>query len=58
MQAEIVDVGPGGLPIRHQQEGVGHYADQGERDEGEPHEAGTLSRAHSGAVGKSRQSRQ
>lgn len=38
--------GPGGLPIRHQQESVGHDADQGEGDEGEPHEAGTLSRAH------------
>lgn len=32
MQAEVV-LGPGGLPIGHQQEGVGHNADQGEGDE-------------------------
>lgn len=35
LQAEMVIIGPGGLPIRHQQEGVGHNADQGEGDEGE-----------------------
>lgn len=46
LQAEVVDVGPSGLPIRHQQKGVGQDADQGEGDEGEPHKAGTLPCAH------------
>lgn len=55
MQAEFVEVGPGSLPIRHQQEGVGHDADQGESDEGKPYEAGTLSCAHGEAIGKNRQ---
>lgn len=52
LQAEMVIIGSGGLPIRHQQEDIGHDADQGEGDEGEPHEAGTLSRAHREAFGK------
>lgn len=52
MQAEVLGVGPSGLPIRHQQEGIGHDADKGEGDEGEPHKAGTLSRAHGVVVGQ------
>lgn len=54
LQAEVV--GPGSLPVRHQQEGVGHDADQGKGDEGEPQEAGALSRTHGEAVEKDRQS--
>ena len=53
MQAEVV-LGPGGLPVGHQQEGVGHDADQGEGDERQPHEAGTLAGAHGEALGKDR----
>lgn len=45
LQAEVA-IRPGGLPIRYQQEGVGHDADQGERDEGEPQAASTLSSTH------------
>lgn len=52
MQAELVEVGPGRLPIRHQQEAIGHDADQGERDEGKPYEAGTLSCAHGERLGR------
>lgn len=55
LQAELVELGPVRLPIRHQQEGVGHDADQGESDEGKPYEAGTLSCAHGEAIGKNRQ---
>lgn len=44
LQAEVVS--PSGLSIRHQQESVGHDANQGERDEGEPYAAGALPRAH------------
>lgn len=54
LQAEVV-LGPGGLRVGHQQEGVGHDADQGEGDEGEPHKAGTLSRAHGKVPAKDRQ---
>ena len=53
LQAEVV-LGPGGLPVGHQQEGVGHDADQGEGDERQPHEAGTLAGAHGEALGKDR----
>lgn len=52
LQAEMVIIGPGGLPIRDQQEGVGHNEDQGEGDEGEPHKAVTLSHAQNVAFGK------
>lgn len=45
LQAEVA-AGPGGLPIRYQQEGVGHDADEGERDEREPQAASTLPSAH------------
>lgn len=54
MQAEVLGVGPSGLPIRHQQEGVGHDADKREGDEGEPHEARTLSHAHGEVVDRQR----
>ena len=52
MQAEMVGVGPGGLPIRYQQEGVGHNADQAEGNEGEPHTAGTFSCTHGEVSGR------
>lgn len=52
MQAEVV--GPGGLSIRYQQEGIGYDADQGERDEGEPQAASTLSCTHGSGFRKGR----
>lgn len=56
LQAEVA-VGPGGLPIRDQQEGIGHDADQGERDEGEPQTASTLSCTHVSGFRKGRRRR-
>lgn len=52
LQAEVV--GPGGLSIRYQQEGIGYDADQGERDEGEPQAASTLSCTHGSDFRKGR----
>lgn len=54
LQAEVAGVGPVRLALRHQQEGIGHDADQGEGDEGEPHEAGALSSAHGEAATRMR----